>query len=66
METEGKTKKRSYTTSGDLTHVELHAILGWINPAMLELVKRIDRFPEVYGQGSRPYRKRLSEVLDKS
>lgn len=47
-------------------HVELHAILGWINPAMLELVKRIDRFPEVYGQGSRPYRKRLSGVLDKS
>ena len=37
-------------------------VIGWINPDMLNLVKLVDRFPEVYGRGPESYRDALLEL----
>lgn len=46
----------------DLSHIHTNilAIIGWINPSKLVLVKQFDRFPEVYSQGLEECKKRLT------
>jgi hypothetical protein len=44
-------------------HGELWQAIEWINPAMLEMIKILDRFSEVYRQGIQPFEKALKEVV---
>jgi len=41
-------------------HTDLCEAIGWINPAMLEMIKVLDRFTEIHRQGVRPYEKALA------
>lgn len=41
-------------------HTDLCEAIGWINPAMLEMIKVLDRFTEIHRQGARPYEKALA------
>ena len=42
-------------------HLILETI-GWINPAMLEMTRLLDRFDSVYTRGSRPYAPELESI----
>src|SRR5713226_1420752 len=50
---------------GDLAqqHSELWETIGWISPAMLEMIKVLDRFSEVHRQGAQPYQQALMTII---
>lgn len=52
----------------DLTqqHAELREAIGWINPAMLKMIKVLDRFLDVHRHGVQPFEKALGEMVEQS
>ena len=44
-------------------HTELCEAIAWINPAMLEMIKVLDRFAEIHQRGSYPHEKTLAAVI---
>ena len=50
----------------DLTqqHRDLLEIIGWISPAMLGVVRMIDRFPQVHQQGIAGYQATLVQLAN--
>lgn len=44
-----------------LKHAQMLNVIGWINPAMLEFIKAIDRFPVLYHSGMIAYQQGLEQ-----
>jgi hypothetical protein len=47
-------------------HAELCETIGWINPAMLGMIKMLDRFSDVHRQGVEPYENMLGKVIEQA
>jgi len=46
-------------------HNELLEAISWINPAMLEMIKVLDRFPDVRQQGVQTYERAIGALMAK-
>ena len=47
----------------DIKHDQMLDVIGWINPAMLEFVSAIDRFPAIYQRGMTSYQHELEKIF---
>ena len=47
----------------DTKHDQMLDVIGWVNPAMLEFVSAIDRFPSLYQSGMTTYQKELEKIF---
>lgn len=45
-------------------HSELCETVGWINPAMLDMIKVLDRFPDVHRLGVQPFQQAFAAMVE--